>query len=326
MSDNWRLTLPCTRQEAEAMYNADDLLATLNPQPTVVTQEIEAFNDAKWEMLAYFNGKPPQPVVAAIHALIPSAAVVQPLLEKLPNEDWLTMSQQALKPVHAGRFYVHTSQNIGNIPAGALPLLIEASQAFGTGGHETTSGCLAMLDALKQQGRRYNLIADIGTGTGLLSFAALRLWPRAYVTASDIDPVGVSVTAKNAAANDVVLGQNPGRLALCVASGTDHEMIQRRAPYDLVIANILAGPLIELAPAFAAIIREGGTLILAGLLNTQTASVIGAYRRLGFRMENRTESGDWPCLNLVKRRKYAWQRPVRSNGRTSQPLGDFGTW
>ena len=326
MSDNWRLTLPCTRHEAEAIYNADDLLTALNPQPTVVTQESEAYNDSKWEMLAYFDGRPPPQVIAAIRELVPGAIDVEPVLEKLPDEDWLTMSQQALKPVHAGRFYVHTSDNIGRVPTGTVQLLIEAGQAFGTGGHETTSGCLAMLDTLKRNGRRFDLIADIGTGTGLLAFAALHLWPRAYVTASDIDPISIDVTAENAAANQLILGQHPGELALCVASGTDHEMIQRRAPYDLVIANILAGPLIELAPSLSVIISGGGTLILAGLLNTQASSVITAYRALGFRLDGRTDAGDWPCLRFVKRRKYSWQRAVRADGRTSQPLGDFGTW
>lgn len=326
MSDNWRLTLPCTRQEAEALYDADEIFSAMTPRPSVVTQELEAFNDAKWEMLAYFDGEPSLPIVAQIQALIPSAAIAKPLLEKLPDADWLTMSQQALEPVHAGRFYVHTSQNAGGIPAGAFPFLIEAGQAFGTGGHETTSGCLAMLDAMKRRGERFDLIADIGTGTGLLAFAALHLWPRAYATASDIDPVSITVTAENAAANNVALGQLPGQLALCIASGTDHEVIQRRAPYDLVIANILAGPLIELAPAMAAIMREGATLILAGLLDTQVAAVTAAYRRLGFRIEQRADTGDWPCLRLVKRRRYGWARPIRSTGRTSQQTGDFGTW
>lgn len=236
------------------------------------------------------------------------------------------MSQRALEPVSAGRFYVHTSQNAGKTPAGAVPFLIDAGQAFGTGGHETTSGCLAMLDTIRRRGGRFDLIADIGTGTGLLAFAALNLWPRAYATASDIDPVSIDVTIANASANNVALGQWPGQLALCVAPGTDHEMIQRRAAYDLVIANILAGPLIELAPSIAVITQEGGTLILAGLLNTQAVSVIAAYRRLGFRLEQRTDTGDWPCLRLVKRRKYGWQRHIRSTGRTSQPTGDFGTW
>ncbi len=326
MSGNWRLTLPCTRAEAEALYDADEIIATLSPAPSIVTQETEAFNDAKWEMLAYFNGKPSADTVRKLRALIPSSAGAKEQLEQLPEEDWLTVSQQGLQPVQAGRFYVHTADNVGNMPPDSVAFRIEASQAFGTGGHETTKGCLAMLDAMKRQGKRFDMIADIGTGTGLLAFAARHLWPRAYVTASDIDPVSIDVTAENAATNHVPLGQNPGQVALCVASGTDHEMIQRRAPYDLVIANILAGPLIELAPAFSVIMSERGALVLAGLLDTQADAVVRAYRKLGFRLESRKNNGDWPCLHLVKRAKYAWQRPLRADGRTSQPPGDFGTW
>lgn len=326
MSDNWKFVLPCTRSEAEALYEADELLAALSTVPSIVTRETEAFNDAKWELIAYFNGKPVADDLQHIQALVPSAKYAQPMLEKLPEDDWLTMSQQSLKPVHAGRFYIHTLDNADVMPNDTVPFQIEASQAFGTGGHETTRGCLAMLDAMKRRGQRFDLVADIGTGTGLLAFAAQHLWPRAYVTASDIDPVSIEVTVENAEINGISIGQNIGQIALCVASGTDHEIIQRRAPYDLVVANILAGPLIELAPSLSAILQEGGTLVLAGLLNTQAASVVRTYRRIGFRVEQRLDSGDWPCLRLVKRRKYSWQRPVRCDGKTSQPPGDFGTW
>ncbi len=323
---NWLLTLPCTRMEAEALHEDDEWLASIEPMPTIVAEEVEAFNDAKWRVKAYFAAKPGKAAIKAIQNRLSSAAKVEPGLEELPDEDWLVMSQRGLEPVHAGRFYVHTSTNSGNIPEGTVPFLIEASRAFGTGGHETTSGCLAMLDRLKRQGRQFDLIADIGTGTGLLAFAASHLWPRAYVTASDIDPVSVEVTADNAAMNGMKLGTGQGEIALCVAAGTDHALIHQRAPYDLIIANILAGPLIELAPSLSAILREGGMLILAGLLDTQAASVTRAYRKLGFRLQASQDNGDWPCLLLVKRARYGWQRPLRSDGRTSQPPGDFGTW
>lgn len=326
MSGNWKLTLPCTRAEAEALYDEDERIALLDPAPTIVTQEVEAFNDAKWELLAYFHGKPGPNVVAALQAMVPSAAAAHPTLEELPDDDWLTMSQRGLNPVHAGRFYVHTSSNKGAVPDRSVPFLIDASQAFGTGGHETTSGCLVMLDWLKRRGKRFDHIVDIGTGTGILAFAANHLWRRAYVTASDIDPVSVTVTADNAVQNGVAIGQSSGRIALCVAPGTDHEMIQRRAPFDLVIANILAGPLIELAPSLADISREGGTLILAGLLDTQADAVRRAYRKQGFLPVRTIVMGDWPCLCLVKRRAFGWRRPVRADGRTSQPPGDFGIW
>lgn len=323
---SWLLTLPCTRAEAEALHEDDEWLSLFDPAPSVVAEEVEAFNDLKWRLKAYFPDKPEKAVVAAIQNRIPSAARAKAVVEKLPDEDWLVLSQQGLQPVHAGRFYVHTSTNKGSVPARAIPFLIEASRAFGTGGHETTNGCLAMLDRMKRAGKRFDLIADIGTGTGLLAFAAHHLWPRAYLTASDIDPVSVEVTAENANINNVPLGASQGQLALCVATGTDHPLIRQRAPYDLVIANILAGPLIELSPSLAGILDEGGSLILAGLLDTQIDAVLSAYRMRGFRLQHRRDMGDWPCLWLVKRRNYGWQRPLRADGRTSQPPGDFGTW
>lgn len=326
MSGNWKVRFHCTRAEAEAMHEDDEWLASLDPIPTIVADEVEAFNDDKWRLDAYFAVEPDQAVIAAIHNRLNSAAKAKPVIEKLPDADWVVLSQQGLKPVHAGRFYVHTSSNKGIVPEGATPFLIEASRAFGTGGHETTSGCLMMLDSIKQAGKRFNLIADIGTGTGLLAFAAHRLWPKAYLTASDIDPVSVDVTVDNAQANNVPCGVSQGQLALCVAEGTAHPLVISRAPHDLVTANILAGPLIELAPSIANILCDNGSLILAGLLNTQAESVLRAYKRQGFRLERRVDCGDWPCLWLVKRRSYGWKRSVRASGCTSQPPGDFGTW
>lgn len=326
MSGDWKVQFPCTRAEAEAIHEDDEWLASLDPMPSIVADEVEAFNDNKWQLNAYFAGKPTKAVIKSIQDRLASAAHVNPIVEELPDADWVVMSQQGLEPVHAGRFYVHTSSNKGSVPKGATPFLIEASRAFGTGGHETTTGCLNMLDSMKRAGKRFDVIADIGTGTGLLAFAAHRLWPKAYLTASDIDPVSVEVTADNAQVNNVPCGVSQGQLALCAAEGTAHSLILARAPYDLVTANILAGPLIELAPSIANILRDNGSLILAGLLNTQIEAVLRAYKRQGFRLEKRTDFGDWPCLWLVKRRTYGWKRPVRATGRTSQPPGDFGTW
>jgi ribosomal protein L11 methyltransferase len=321
--DSWKVTLPCTRAQAEAMHDDDEWLSRFVNPPTLVADELEAFNDAKWQVQAYFEKQPGKADLTLLEGRLGGA---QAKVERLPDADWLTLSQQAVKPVSVGRFYLHTATNKGEVPPHARALLIDAGQAFGTGGHETTSGCLAMLDRMKTRGQRFRHIADIGTGTGLLAFAALHLWPRAAATATDIDPVSIEVTEQNAKANHVPLGIWPGRLALCVASGTDHDLITQRAPFDLLIANILAGPLIELAPSFAEVVADGGNLILAGLLNTQAAGVIGAYRAQGFRLAERSDMGDWPCLRLTKRARYSWQRPIRASRRTSQPPGDFGTW
>jgi ribosomal protein L11 methyltransferase len=322
----WKVTFPCTRKEAETLYDDDEWLASFDPIPSIVADEVKAFDDQKWRIEAYFPEKPRPDVIASIQVRIPSASKSKATVEKLADEDWVVLSQQGLEPLSTGRFYVHTSTNKGYIPPAKIPFLIDASRAFGTGGHETTSGCLAMLDRMKSAGKRFDLVADIGTGTGLLAFAAHALWPRACFTASDIDPVSIEVTADNARINHVPLGMMQGQLSLCVATGTDHPLIRQRAPYGLVIANILAGPLIELASSLADIVDGGGSLILAGVLDTQAQSVIKAYRRQGFCLRHRRDLGDWPCLWLMKRKSYGWRRPSRANGRTSQPPGDFGTW
>jgi ribosomal protein L11 methyltransferase len=326
MENCWKLTLPCTRAEAEAINGDIMELAMMESAPVIITREPDEHKPHLWQLDAYFEGKPDRKSIALIQSLIPSARGTRPILEQLPDEDWVTVSQAGLEPVRAGRFYIHTSTSTAQPPEETKRFIIDASLAFGTGGHATTTGCLAMLDALKSRGQRFDDVVDIGTGTGLLAFAANHLWPRAYVTASDIDLVSVNVAADNAQMNGVALGQQPGRVALCTASGTDHEMIQRRAPYDLIIANILAGPLIELAPAFAAIARDGATLILAGLLSAQSEAVTKAYRAYGFRLAQSSGEGDWPCLRLIKRNSFGWKRPLRTSGRTSQGEGDFGTW
>ncbi len=325
MIDSWRLSLPCTRAEAEWIDQDDMRLWALDEQPTLVAREPDPAQPDIWELSAYFSEKPTPDAIRVIQSLVPSAAGAAPVLDQIASADWVTMSQQGLAPVRSGRFCMHTSSFDEAPPPGTVPFRIEASRAFGTGGHETTSRCLAMLDKLRTNGARFGNIADIGTGTGLLAFAAMHLWPRAYATASDIDPVSIEISIENAIANAVPQGRQPGQLTLCVASGTDHPLIQTRAPYDLIIANILAGPLIELAPALAAILHEGGTLVLAGLLDTQIPAVKAAYWRQGLRLAEATE-GEWPCLRLVKRHRLGWRRPARPKLRTSQAPGDFGTW
>jgi ribosomal protein L11 methyltransferase len=207
------------------------------------------------------------------------------------------MSQAGLQPIRAGRFFVHTPTHRGNIPAGTTPFEIDAGLAFGTGQHATTAGCLEELDLLASNGCEFTNVADVGTGTGLLAFAALSLWPDARCIATDIDPVAIEVSRDNAAINGVTLGHGAGELLLAVADGMDSPLLAARAPFDLIIANILAGPLIELAPDFAKALEPGGTIILAGLLGTQADSVSGAYEKLGFSPVRRGP-GEWSVLVL----------------------------
>ena len=304
MSDSWKVSLPCTKAEAEALTGDIARLATMDAPPVLMTSEADG--DA-WRMDAYFENEPGPADIAMLRALAPSAKGIAPVAERLGDEDWVTLSQAGLEPIRAGRFFVHTPAHRDAVPPGAIAFEIDAGRAFGTGQHETTTGCLEALDRLKVHGASFANLADIGTGTGLLAFAAMRLWPAARAIASDIDPIAIEVAVENAELNKVRLGRTRGKLELVVAPGVDHPRLQDRAPYDLLIANILAGPLIELAPALAGALAPGGRLILAGLLNTQAEKVITAYRRQGMMAGSRITRGDWPTLTLRKRRATGWR-------------------
>lgn len=295
----WKLTLPCTKAEAEQLGSDISPLALMDEPPTLMTSEE---TEESWRLDAYFEAKPGKGEVAALQALVPSAAGAKPVIEQLPEEDWVTLSQQGLEPIHVGRFFVHTPAHRGSAPEGAVALEIDAGRAFGTGQHETTTGCLIALDRLKREGFIARNLVDVGTGTGLLAFAGLRLWPGARATASDIDPVAVEVTRENAAINAVRLGRVPGALDTVTAPGLNHPRLKARAPYDLIIANILAGPLVGLAPSLAKALAPGGRIILAGLLTSQAARVEAAYRREGLRSRFTITRGDWPTLVLRRPR------------------------
>ena len=303
----FRVTLPCTRAEAEALGEDIPQFASLDAPPVLVTSEAAG---ESWRLDAYFEARPGKADLAALRALVPSAADSKPKVEALGEADWVTLSQQGLEPIQAGRFFVHTPAHRASVPAGAIAFEIDAGRAFGTGQHETTTGCLLALDRLKRQGASFANIADVGTGTGLLAFAGLRLWPAARAIASDIDPVAIEVAAENAAINRVPLGRARRQVELAVAAGLDHARLKARSPYDLIIANILAGPLIELAPSLAAALAPGGRLILAGLLDRQAEAVAGAYRRQGLMLVERAALGDWPTLVLRKRRRVERLKPA----------------
>lgn len=276
---SWRVTLHCTRAEAEALPESADLFAHADEPPVIVADEPDPHAPDDWRIHAYFAEQPTTQELVLLRRL---ASGGEPEVEHLEDTtDWVTMSQQGLGPIRAGRFFVHTPMHYADRPADRINFEIDAGLAFGTGQHDTTAGCLAALDRLETTGKRFHNIADIGTGTGLLAFAAMALWPEAKAIATDIDEIAVKVSEENAAINGVKLGHGPGQLLLAVADGMDHPLIQARAPYDLLIANILAGPLIELAPAFAKSVAPGASVILAGLLDTQADAVIAAYETAG---------------------------------------------
>ncbi|WP_227711073.1 50S ribosomal protein L11 methyltransferase [Novosphingobium ovatum] len=258
-----------------------------------------------WQLEAWLPRQPTDDDLSAIRALFddaPDGHVPELIVERLPDVDWITLSQEGLKPIHAGVFRVHTPEHPLPPQDGLRDFCIPASCAFGTGHHETTAGCLTMLSRMRAEGLAVRNLADIGTGTGLLGFAGLHLWPYAHATASDIDAACVKVVLDNARENDMPIGADRGEMTMVVADGMADPLLQARGPYDLLIANILAGPLIELAPDFARAIAPGGSLLLAGLLETQEAQVRAAYARAGMRIARRLVNGDWSILWLRKRR------------------------
>ena len=284
---SWKVTLHCTKQVAEAIAADDRELDFV----LLTTEEDEAAD--RWRLDAYFDSAPSPGLIAEIVAMVPGA--VSGRAERVPDQDWVALSQAGLEPIREGRFVVHTAAFPVDPPSGGRAFRIEASQAFGTGHHETTSGCLALLDRLADEGKAFANVVDFGTGTGLLAFAARELWPAARVLATDIDPVAIDVTRENVALNAVP------DIALEVSAGADGAITRERAPYDLIIANILAGPLIDLAPDFATIVDRGATIVLAGLLTTQADNVIAAYAREGARTVSRDVRGDWTILRLEAR-------------------------
>lgn len=279
-------TLP-GQEAAEAL---GDALETLEPAASGVgVFEIED-GSGLWEVGGYFDAAPDDvalALLAAAHGARPFA------VSELPETDWVAKVRRELSPVRAGRFFVHGAHDADTVPEGAEALLIEASMAFGTGHHGTTQGCLAALDALARDGVAPSAVADIGCGTAVLAMAAARLWGGATVIASDIDPVAIDVAAANLAANDL-----SDRVRLVEAAGFEHPALDAAAPFDLVLANILKGPLLALAPDMAARTVVGGHVILSGLLNEQADEIVAVYARAGFEALSLEKIGDWTTLCL----------------------------
>src|SRR6056300_1061552 len=241
------------------------------------------------EVGGYFLEAPDEMGLALLAALHGAREFV---VSELPETDWVAQVRRELHPVRAGRFYLYGSHDADTVPNDAVPLLIEAAMAFGTGHHGTTSGCLIAFDRLLTEGHVFKNVVHIGCGTAVLALSAARVFPQT-VLASDIDEIAVDVARVNAQANDLA-----DRIEAVQASGFDHPTLAARAPFDLIFANILKGPLIELAPDMARHAAQGGYLILSGLLLEQAEDVTAAYLAAGFQRVHASEHGEWAALTL----------------------------
>ncbi len=278
-------TLP-EQSAAEALGEA---LEALEPAPVGVGVFEMEDGSGLWEVGAYFTGAPDDValrLLAAAHGAQPFA------VSRLPETDWVAHVRRELHPVEAGRFFLYGAHDADRVPEGRVPLLIEAAMAFGTGHHGTTRGCLEAYDALLAEGPVPQRVADVGAGTAVLAIAAALTSPNPVI-ASDIDPVAVDVARANAAANGV-----SGRVRCLEAAGFDHPEIAAAAPYDLIFANILKGPLVELAPEMRAHLAADGRIILSGLLADQAAEVTAAYAAQGLQCRREAILGEWATLTL----------------------------
>jgi ribosomal protein L11 methyltransferase len=211
-------------------------------------------------------------------------------IEALAAKNWVAEAESLRSAVRAGRFLVHGRHDRGKVPPGRFTLEIDAGLAFGTAHHATTRGCLIALDRLLKCGRPAQVL-DIGTGTGILAIAAAKALD-GPVIASDMDPVAVVVAAENASRNGV-----RSRILVVKAEGLAHPAL-RIAKADLLFANLLLRPLLELAPAFARALRPGGVCVLSGILDAQARQVEARFRALGFRLDSRILLGGWTTLLL----------------------------
>ena len=269
-------------------------LEQLDPAPYGVgVFEIED-NSGLWEVGSYFHTAPD----AAVLNRLGSEAGARPfVISEVPDVDWVAHVRRELAPVEAGRFFVYGSHDADKVPTdpARVPLQIEATVAFGTGHHGTTLGCLRAFDRLYADGLRPARVADIGAGTAVLAMAAAAVLPDALVIASDIDEVAVDVAEANVATNGLA-----SRIECLEAAGFAHPRLHEASPYDLIFANILKGPLIDLAPDMAQHCAQGGLVILSGLLMVQADAVIAAYLAAGFTLHSREDLGEWTALVLKR--------------------------
>ena len=282
----WRITFTTNTRLAPACAEALEAFC-----PTV--SWIDSDEDGLVEVEGICEEEPDQTTVMQSLTAVAGSELPPVTIEPLPDTDWLTLSYQSFPPKSLGRFWIYGCHITEAPPEGAWPLQIDAATAFGSGEHPTTAGCLHAIETLEKT-HQFKNILDMGTGSGILAIAATRAWT-GQITAIDIDPESIRVTRTHAEANGV-----ESRIALQAGDGFAAPLSVQNAPYDLLLANILAGPLCEMAPAGAAQVQSGGFIVLAGLLATQAPMVIDAWAAQGCTVTTSETIGEWTILTLQK--------------------------
>ncbi len=285
--DGWKI------QVIVPLKAVDYFVGALEPFcAAVVSFEVEEHK--LWRVVGYSEAAPaPEAVTAAVAIAAYRARIAEPGVEctPVPATDWAAQSQRAFEPLRAGRYFIQPSHFGGRAPSGAIAITLDAGAAFGTGEHATTMGCLLALDRLARA-RRIARPLDLGCGSGILALAIAATW-RCPVMAADIDPVAVTVARANARAN-----QMTPLVRVLPSDGLAARGLHRR--YDLITANILARPLVELSAAICRRLLPGGVAILSGLLAGQENMVRAAYRRQGLRLERRFAIAGWNTLVVTR--------------------------
>lgn len=253
--------------------------------------------DRRWQVQFLVEGPPDEAALAdrltiqaAVFGLPPDAAFSALEIKRVPDVNWLEESYRAFPPFRVGPFFIYGSHSAPDFQPGEMPLLIDAATAFGSGEHGTTAGCLLLMAALKDKGFSPRSVLDMGCGSGILAVAACRLWP-APVLAADIDPECVRVSKLHQDVNGIG-GQM--RTLCCDGFADIHE------DYDLVIANILAAPLMEMAEDLARCVKPGGYAILSGMLQTQAEALLARYVECGLSLADRADKSEWSAVLLRK--------------------------
>ncbi|WP_074381273.1 50S ribosomal protein L11 methyltransferase [Bartonella doshiae] len=288
MSQQIRLYCTAFKSEAEQLYALVETAFDEEGYPLALTEIDE--KSALYELSLYVD-KENQENASKRFANILTVDPNKIKSEILPDIDWVKKSLEGLIPIHSGPFFLYGNHNRENIPPNVLPIEIEANQAFGTGHHGTTTGCLEMIAKVVQNENPQNAL-DLGTGSGVLAIGIAKLKPIA-ILASDIDPIAIQVAQHNIELNGV-----KKYITAVTATGFAHDKIASRAPFDLIVANILANPLIELAQEMAQALQKGGSLILSGILEEQHTSILEAYVKQGLKHIETYHRQGWVTIHL----------------------------
>lgn len=292
---------------SEARALTEQMLDLGAPSPSA-SSCFEIPDTGRWRVDAYVDGEPQAHLLIAMLGMARSQNL---RIEPVPDENWVAISQAALPPVVAGRFIVHGSHDQAVIGRRANAIEIDAGEAFGTAHHASTEGCLIAIDRLTRR-RTFQRVLDLGCGSGVLSIAAARRLPHARLVASDIDALAITVARANMRLNLV-----QSRVATVTAAGLAHTALRGIGRFDLVIANILAGPLVALAPSVARAVASGGAVVLSGLLLEQAREVLAVYACAGFRLRRRIVLAGWATLVIERR---AMLNPASSRFKHAMPV------